>query len=144
METQKKKFFDKSMYRFLIVGVLNTVLGLVLMFFLYNVLNLGYWGSSAPVYVIGSVFSYIMNKKFTFSYKKRDFKSVIRFAIVQVVSYVVAYLIARPLTFALLRDFAESMNIEMRFVEQFAMVVAMGFFVVLGYCGQRFYAFRGE
>jgi len=132
------------MYRFLIVGGINTVIGLVLMFLLYNIFNLGYWGSSAPVYLFGSVFSYLMNKKYTFAYKKRDFKSVIRFAIVQVVSYVVAYLIARPLTFALLRDFADSMNIELRFVEQFAMVVAMGFFMVLGYCGQRFYAFRGE
>jgi len=137
-----KSFFDKSMYRFLIVGCINTVLGLALMFFFYNVLNLGYWGSSAPTYVFGAVFSFFMNRSYTFSYKKKDKMSIVRFIIVQVVSYSVAYLIARPLTFALLSGLAETMNIEMRIIEQIAMVVGMGLFVVLGYLGQRYFAFR--
>ena len=126
------------------MGCLNTALGLALMFFFYNILNFGYWGSSAPSYVIGSVFSYFMNKHYTFSYKKKDKMSMVRFVIVQIVSYSIAYLIARPLTFALLSGLAESMGIEVRVVEQVAMVVGMGFFVVLGYCGQRFFAFRGK
>jgi len=132
------------MYRFLIVGCINTALGLVLMFFLYNVLNFGYWGSSAPSYVIGSIFSYIVNKRYTFSYKKRDKMSMVRFVVVQVLSYFIAYMIARPLTFTMLSFLHDSLGIELRFIEQIAMLVGMGFFMVFGYMGQRFFVFRSK
>ena len=132
------------MYRFLIVGCINTALGLVLMFFLYNVLNFGYWGSSAPSYVIGSIFSYIVNKRYTFSYKKRDKMSMVRFVVVQVLSYFIAYMIARPLTFTMLSLLHDSLGIELRFIEQIAMLVGMGFFMVFGYMGQRFFVFRSK
>jgi len=137
-----KKFFDKSMYRFLIVGCMNTILGLALIYLFYNIFHFGYWGSTAPAYVIASVFSYVMNKVYTFSYKKKDKMSMLRFVIVQVLAYVIAYLIARPLTFTVLECFRESTNLDIRIVEQIAIVVGMGFFVVLGYLGQRFFVFR--
>ena len=137
-----KKFFDKSMYRFLIIGSINTVIGLLLMFTLYNVFNLGYWGSTAISYTVGSVFSYIMNKNYTFSYKKKDKMSMLRFVIVQVVAYSIAYLVARPLVVFIFDYFNDYVSLEMRYIEQLAMLVGMGIFVVLGYSGQRFFAFK--
>jgi putative flippase GtrA len=137
-----KRFFDKSMYRFLIIGSINTVLGIALMFVFYNVFHLGYWGSTAIAYIIGSVFSYLMNKNYTFSYKKKDKMSILRFISVQVVAYSIAYLIARPLVFFVFGYFDDYLNLEFRYIEQLAMLVGMGFFIVLGYMGQRFFAFR--
>ena len=140
-----KRFFDKSVYKFLIVGSINTVLGLVLMFLFYNVFGFGYWGSSAPVYVIGSVFSYFANKRYTFSNKDRDVMSMVRFAVVQIVAYFIAYMVARPLTLAVFAWLGESfgfLSFLAPFVEQIAMIVGMGFFMVLNYCGQRFFVFR--
>ena len=138
----KKKFFDKSIYRFLIIGAVNTVIGMALMFTFYNVFNFGYWGSTAIAYVVGSVFSFIMNKNYTFSYKKNDKMSILKFVAVQVVAYSIAYLIARPLVVFIFNYFDDYLSLEMHYVEQLAMLVGMGIFVVLGYLGQRFFAFR--
>jgi hypothetical protein len=67
---------------------------------------------------------------------------MLRFAAVQVAAYSIAYLAARPLTFFVFGYFDDLLSLEMRYIEQFAMLVGMGFFVVLGYLGQRFFAFR--
>ena len=118
------------------------MLGIALMFTLYNVFNFGYWGSTALSYSIGSVFSYVMNKNYTFSYKKKDKMSMLRFVVVQVVAYSIAYLVARPLVVFVFGYFDAFLSLEMRYIEQLAMLVGMCFFVVLGYLGQRFFAFR--
>jgi len=118
------------------------VIGLILMFLLYNLLGFGYWGSSAPVYVVGSVFSYLMNKNYTFSYKKKDHMSMVRFAVVQVLSYILAYMIARPLTYFILKNLILTANLNVRIIEQLAILVGMGFFIIFGYTGQRFFVFR--
>ena len=68
--------------------------------------------------------------------------SALRFVAVQVVAYSIAYLVARPLTVFVFGYFDDFLSLEMRYIEQFAMLVGMGFFVVLGYLGQRFFAFR--
>ena len=57
-----KKFFDPSMLRFLLVGVVNTLVGAGIMFLLYNLAGCSYWLSSAANYIVGGVVSYFLNK----------------------------------------------------------------------------------
>ena len=97
-----KKFADKTFLRFVLVGVINTVFGTAIMFVFYNVFGLSYWLSSASNYFFGSILSYFLNKYFTFQYKKRDWKVVVRFAVNVSVCYLIAYGIAKPLIRALL------------------------------------------
>ena len=52
-----KKFFDPSMLRFLLVGVVNTLVGAGIMFLLYNLAGCSYWLSSAANYIVGGVVS---------------------------------------------------------------------------------------
>lgn len=59
----KKKLLDASVWKFLLVGVGNTLLSLVLMFLLEG---LGYWPSTAIAYVAGAVMSFFLNRSFTF------------------------------------------------------------------------------
>ena len=58
-----KKLIDKSIPRFLLVGVGNTLLSMALMFLLEG---LGYWPSTAIAYVAGAVMSFFLNRHFTF------------------------------------------------------------------------------
>ena len=48
--------------KFIMVGVINTVVGNAIMFVFYNVFHLGYWFSSASNYFFGSIVSYLLNK----------------------------------------------------------------------------------
>ena len=50
----KKKLIDASLWKFLLVGVANTLLSALLMFLLEG---LGYWPSTAIAYVAGAVLS---------------------------------------------------------------------------------------
>ena len=85
------KFFDRTFLKFLIVGVINTLVGTAVMFGCYNLLHFGYWVSSAANYVVGSIVSYFLNKYFTFQVKERSIRFVVRFIINITICYLLAY-----------------------------------------------------
>ena len=60
------------MIRFIIVGVINTVIGTTIMFGMYNLLGINYWISTASNYILVSILSYYLNKHFTFKNKEKD------------------------------------------------------------------------
>ncbi len=130
------KIVDKTVYRFIIVGVLNTIVGTAIMFIFYNVFHLDYWISSAANYFFGSILSYFLNKYYTFSYRKKEWKSAIRFIINIVVCYFIAYGVAKPTMSWLMSGASKVVQ------ENVAMVFGMGLFVILNYFGQRFYTFN--
>ena len=132
------KFFDRTFLKFLIVGVINTLVGTAVMFGCYNLLHFGYWVSSAANYVVGSIVSYFLNKYFTFQVKERSIRFVVRFIINITICYLLAYGIARPLVARILSSMPA--NIQ----ENGAMLVGMCLFVALNYIGQRFFAFRQD
>lgn len=138
-----KKLLDPTFFRFLLVGIVNTLVGTAIMFGLYNVAGLylwgdaGYWISSAANYVVGSVVSYFLNKHFTFRNTETGGKVVIRFVVNIAVCWVLAYGIAQPVTELVLGGI---LNAQM--VGNFSMFCGMVLFVMLNYLGQRFFAFR--
>lgn len=134
----KHKIFDKTMIRFLLVGVINTLVGTGIMFLFYNLLHMGYWVSSAANYVVGSIVSYFLNKYYTFTQKKRSGKELLRFIINITLCYLLAYGLAKPAVNLALTAYDTAVR------ENLAMVVGMGLFVVLNYVGQRFFVFRSN
>ena len=135
----KKKFlelFDIKMWKFLLVGILNTLVGNGLTFLLLDVAHLGYWPSSAISYTLASVMSYFLNRYFTFQYKEKGWKPVVRFAINIAACYLLAYGLAKPLIRLILSGSTESVR------DNVATIVAMCLFVGFNYLGQRFFAFR--
>lgn len=140
IETIKKLFFDKSFLIFLIIGVVNTLVGLTITFTCYNLLGFDYWTSSALDYILASILSYFLNKRFTFHYKETDWKSIIRFAVNIIVCYIIAFSLARPCTRWLLEQLG--FNLSKVFIENIAMLVGTVLFTVINYLGQRFFAFK--
>lgn len=130
-----KKFFDKTALKFLIVGVINTLVGTSVMFISYNVLHTGYWIASAANYVIGSIVSYFLNKYFTFKNSDKSLKVVVKFVVNISICYLLAYGIAKPVALYLLQGFEKS------FCENVAMMIGMCLFVGFNYLGQRFIVF---
>ncbi len=132
------QLFDDAMWRFLLVGVINTVVGTAIMYALYNLVGVGYWLSSAANYILTSILSYFLNKHFTFRATERGWRPVVRFALNIAVCYVLAYGIAQPLT----RWVLSGVSITLR--ENIAMAVGMVFFTGFNYLGQRLFAFRKD
>lgn len=122
--------------RFVIVGIINTLVGCGLMFALYNLAGWGYWPSSLTNYVLTSILSYVLNKKYTFRHSGDVKGSIIRFAINIGVCYLLAYGIAKPLMMHLLEGANQTVQ------ENIAMFVGMVLFTIFNYLGQRLFAFR--
>lgn len=133
-----KKILSLEQSRFIVVGVINTVIGTVAMLICYNLFHMGYWVSSAMDYVIGSIFSYFANKYFTFQVKKKSKSEVVRFIINIVVCYFLSYGIARTMIDMILKDFALSKSL----MDQISMLFGTGIFIVFNYFGQKFFVFK--
>ena len=127
---------DPTFWRFIIVGVINTLFGTAIMFGLYNLAGCGYWFSSAMNYICGSILSYFLNKYFTFRSQERGWRSVLRFAGNITVCYVLAYGAAKPLVRMALSGASEVIR------DNAAMLAGMCLFVVLNYLGQRLFVFK--
>ncbi len=132
------KFFDVKFWKFMGVGVVNTLVGSGIMFLLYNVFHCGYWLSSAANYVVGSLVSYVLNRKFTFRSRQSAGKTFVRFALSISVCYLLAYGVAKPLAMRMLSGAA--VNVQ----ENIGMLIGMGLYMILNYAAQRFFAFREE
>lgn len=131
-----KKLLDPTVFKFLLVGVFNTLVGCGVMFLLYNLANCSYWLSSAANYVVGGVVSFFLNKYFTFQNHERSWKQVVKFIAIVAVCYLLAYGAAKPAVMGLLSG--QPVKVQ----ENVAMVVGMGLYTVLNYFGQRFFAFK--
>lgn len=135
-----KSLFDIKLWKFLLVGVLNTLVGNGLSFLFLNLTPMGYIVSSLTSTILASVMSYFLNKYFTFQNKEKGIKPILRFSVNIAVCYFLAYVVfgkfsewLLPLIFT---GFSEQL------CKNLAMVVGMCFFVGFNYLGQRLFAFR--
>ena len=134
----KNKIIDKITLKFLLVGIINTLVGNSVMFLLYNLCSVGYGLSTAANYVVGSIVSYFLNKYYTFKQTKKSAKEVLKFIINIVLCYAIAYGVAKPLAYLILSGLSKTVK------DNLAMLAGSGIFIVLNYFGQRFFAFKTD
>ena len=146
MMDKLKKLFDPTLFRFLLVGCVNTLVGYGVMFGLYNLTPLNTWGSrgqwiaSAANYIVGSIVSFFLNKHFTFRNQERGAGVVLRFVLNITVCWLLAYGLAQPIMARLLAETALSEQLK----GNLTLLAGSGLFVILNYGGQRWFAFRSR
>lgn len=133
-----KKLFDATVWKFLLVGAANTLVGAGIMFLLYNLAHVRYWLCVAANYVVGGVLSFFLNKYFTFQNRERSAAQVLRFALTVALCALVAYGLARPAVGLALAGYPPQLR------ENAAMLTGMVLYTGLNYFGQRFFAFRSR
>ena len=133
---EKNKDFIMEVIHFGMVGVMNTVLGWVIIAVLYNLLHMSYWISSGISYFIGSVFSYHANSKVTFKVENKDKWLPGRFAINIIVCYLIAFGVAQPAARYVLSSQPEVI------VDNVAIILGMGLFIIMNFFGQKLLVFR--
>ena len=147
MKQKILSIFDEKMWKFLLVGILNTLVGNGLSFVLVNLvpwagLGVGDAGavniSGGISTVLASIMSYFLNKHFTFRYQGKDKMVAVRFALNILVCYVIAYNLIGTLSVRLLSGQADWI------VKNGSMVISACAFVGCNYFGQRFFAFREQ
>ncbi|MGB8956077.1 MAG: GtrA family protein [Tumebacillaceae bacterium] len=123
---------NHSFTRFLLVGVLNTLVGLSSIYLLLHLIGLPYWPATFFGNGIGAACSYVLNKRFTFHSSVPLGRSMWKFALVTLVCYFLSYWIGELLTAALPKGWAENV----------AVLVGSVFYTVLNYLGHRYFTFQ--
>ena len=129
---------DRILFKFIIVGCANTIVGAGLMFVFYNVFSLGYWISSAVNYTVGSILSFFLNKYWTFNVRKWSVFIIIAFVVNIIISYILAYKLARTVIYFVLSD--QPVVVQ----DNIALAVGICLFTGLNYIGQRFVVFSNK
>lgn len=128
--------FDIKTVKFLLVGVVNTVVGAGVMFVLYNVFKANYWLATASNYIVGSIVSFFLNKYFTFNNNEKSFMQIVKFVLNISLCYFIAYGAAKPVVSYLL------VGVRGKVQDNLSMMSGMCFFIVLNYFGQRIFVFK--
>lgn len=132
------KWIDRSLISFLIIGLGNTVLSLTIQLVLYSWAGAGYWISSGLAFVIASVSSFYLNRKFSFQSQGSLSGDGVRFALNIAVCYLLAYGAAQPMVQAFFQWFPSPLMV---YHGQLALLLGNGLFTCLNYLGQRLFVF---
>ena len=93
-----------SFVRFIMVGVVNTVVGLSVMYLLLHALGQSYWIATFLGNSIGACVSFLLNRNFTFKSKDSVSKSAVRFIVVILGCYFISYEIGRSFVDWILKE----------------------------------------
>lgn len=129
---------EKSIFKFIIVGIINTLVGSTIMLFSYNILNFNYWVSSVCNYSITSVLSFFLNKYFTFGVRHWSVFMIIAFVVNIALAYLAAYSVSRRAVNYFLQNSPQKTR------ENTALIAGMCLFTGLNYLGQRLIVFRRD
>jgi putative flippase GtrA len=130
--------FDRKFFKFILVGIINTIVGSAIMFLLYNAAHFSYWLSSACNYFFTSILSFFLNKYFTFNVRHWSAFMVIAFVMTIAISYLIAYGVSKPAMNYFLRESPQNIR------ENTALFTGMCLFTGLNYLGQRLVVFKSN
>lgn len=120
----------KQFSRFVVVGVLNTLLGYCVIFAAMYLAGMTPEASNMAGYGIGLVVSYVLNRNYTFKSKQRHRREIIRFFWV--------FLVAYASNFIVLLILIHQLNLH----EGMSQVLAGIVYVVFSYLMNKYYVFK--
>ncbi len=125
--------------RFLVVGVLNTIVGLSVMLILFNAVELGYWLSTCLGNGVGAIVSYVLNRSFTFRSRSRVKHTWWKFVIVVSFCYLISYRLC-------LWVFTSSSTFFPGIPDDIwgngAILAGSGLYTLTSYLGHKYYTFK--
>jgi putative flippase GtrA len=126
-----------SFIRFLLVGVINTCVGLLIIFFLLNIVHLSYWLSTFIGNTAGAFISYWLNRSFTFNSQVSAHRGLPRFFTIILICYFGAYFLSERLL-----DWISHYQFVSTSVEQnIAVLVGSILYTGTNYIGQKYFVF---
>ena len=126
---------NSTFFRFLLVGIVNTIIGLSLMLALLNWAGIGYWLSTCIGNAAGACVSYVLNRTYTFRSDVLWWKGFVLFVLVVLGCYVISYglgiaLIERALPVIFPKA-------SPKIIENTAIVAGMSMYTIINYFFQK-------
>ncbi|MBP0726479.1 GtrA family protein [Bacillus sp. RG28] len=128
-----------SFIRFLMVGIINTIVGLSIMYALLHLVGFSYWISTFIGNTFGATVSYFLNRMFTFRSRNAHLSSVLRFVLVIGLCYFLSYFIGIRVVKCGLAFIQINSN---KTIQDLSILVGTGLYTILNYFGQKVFVFR--
>lgn len=125
--------------RFLIVGLINTFVGLTIMYVLYHIANQSYWLSTFIGNTVGAVVSFILNRSFTFKSNGSVQKSIMKFLLVIVFCYLISYSLG---TFLVDWSIQDRVDFSISVQTDLAILISTAIYTITNYFCQKQFVFR--
>lgn len=126
-----------SFIRFLTVGVVNTLVGLSIMFFLLHFVHLSYWISTFLGNAVGAIVSFTLNRSYTFKINSPMPKSFFKFVLVVIICYVISYQLGKILIDLSIKNISLTPKIE----TDLAVIFSTGLYTIINYFCQKHFVF---
>lgn len=144
-----KKFVDKVLLRYVIIGILNFIFCTGLMFLLFNFC--GFSEHLAPVvnYALGSLIWYLACRYILFRGQETTWQSALRFVVEVVACYLVSYYLVAPLLGNWILEHERVRNFfsfggESKISGNCEMTIGAIVYAILNYFGQRYFVFSAR
>lgn len=118
--------------RFLLVGMINTLLGLSVIFLFLLVFGQGYWISTFFGNAAGMICSYVLNRRFTFKSTVSLWKGGFTFLFASGICYFFSYWLAEKVV----------MITSGHFLKDIAVLVGMILYTLSNYFAQKYFVFH--
>lgn len=128
-----------SFTKFLLVGIINTLLGLSIMFTCLNIFEWSYWISTLIGNSSGALISYLLNRKFTFQSKVPYTKGASRFILVIIICYFLAFSISEGVSKSFLVKSSYSPLLSQN---ELSILLGSCLYTILNYLGQKYFVFK--
>lgn len=125
--------------RFLMVGAINTLTGLTIIFMLLSVLGWSYWLSTFIGNSVGAVVSYLLNRSFTFQSQIGFTKGALKFITVILLCYFISYSFSDIVAEAI---YIRVSHFPLINQEEFAILLGSGIYTLSNYIGQKNFVFK--
>ena len=128
--------------RFILVGIANTIVGLSVIYVLLHLAGLSYWTATFLGNSVGACVSFLLNRNFTFQSQGSVRKSMIRFILVILSCYLIAYNLGTEIIDLLL---SKSTFIPSHYKTDVAVLISTCLYTILNYFCQKLFVFpRGK
>ncbi|MBL0388217.1 GtrA family protein [Tumebacillus sp. ITR2] len=134
------KVWNHSLVRFMLIGVINTIVGLSTTYLLLNLFGISYWISTFAGNCTGGVTSYFLNRSFTFRNTQSVGSSWWKFILVLLASYAISYSIGLQITRWVLALFTDDTS----WIENVAVLVGSVLYTLTSYAGHKLFTFRDQ
>jgi putative flippase GtrA len=124
--------------RFIMVGLVNTMVGLSVMYLLLHGLGLSYWISTFLGNSVGACVSFFLNRRFTFNSDVSVLTGLFRFIVVILICYLISYSLGDSLVQLLLNNndtFTSKVKTDL------AVLISTFLYTVLNYLSQKLFVF---
>lgn len=128
-----------SFYRFLLVGLVNTLTGLSMMFMCLNIMEWSYWVATFIGNSVGALVSYLLNRTFTFQSTIPFKKGLPLFITVILTCFLFSYWLSGLVAESILNDIQISSLLKK---DELAILIGSCLYTGSNYFGQKYLVFR--